>query len=110
MKKWAQISALPLLVTTAVLSIIPFLLVSFFRPGLYTIMNMANYLIFHNLAEFFSIVVSFSIFGLGWYAYNQNNDRHSLFISVGFLTIGLFDFMHTLGFTGIVVPSFRTIV
>ena len=81
-------------------------MVQVFKSSLYTVMGISSYLVFHNIAEFFSVMVSFSIFGLGWYAYAQNNDRHSLFLSVGFFGIALLDFMHTLGYSG--MPDFIT--
>lgn len=87
-----------LAVTTA--SIIPFLVVELFKQQLYVVMDVSQYLVFHNMTEFFSIMVSLSIFGLGWYAYDQNRNRHSLFLSVAFLAIGLIDMMHTLGYAG----------
>jgi len=106
LKKPEQISTLPLLSVTAVILTVPFLCVWLFKESLYRVVEIAPYLVFHNFVEFFSIIVSFSIFGLGWCAYNQNEDRYSLFISVAFFTIGLFDFMHALSFTG--MPSLIT--
>ncbi|MBM9578134.1 histidine kinase [Leptospira sp. 201903070] len=58
------------------------------------------YLVFHNIAEVFSITVSISIFGLGWFTYKRTRDYHSLFIAVSFLTVGLIDFMHALAYSG----------
>ncbi len=88
-------------------SLLPFLLVEVFHGQLYWVMDVASYLVFHNIAEFFSIIVSFSIFGVGWYAYDQSQDRHALFLSVFFLGIGLLDIMHTLGYAG--MPAFVTL-
>ncbi|PJZ52095.1 MASE3 domain-containing protein [Leptospira adleri] len=59
-----------------------------------------DYLVFHNIAEVFSITVSVSIFGLGWLTYKRTRNYHSLFISVSFLTVALFDFMHALAYLG----------
>ncbi|NTW98843.1 MAG: PAS domain-containing protein [Geobacteraceae bacterium] len=81
-------------------STFPFLAVELFKSQLYTVVEISPYLVFHNVAEFFSVIVSFSIFGLGWYAYDQNRDQHSLFLSVAFFAIGLMDFMHTLSYAG----------
>jgi PAS domain S-box-containing protein len=100
MKLFERISPQQLLVGITFASAVPFLAVELFKPELYTVMGISSYLVFHNVAEFFSVMVSFSIFGLGWYAYDQNRDRHSLFLSVAFLAIGLMDFMHTLGYAG----------
>ena len=106
MKLFDRISPKQLLAVIAVASAVPFLAVEFFTPQLYTVMESSSFLVFHNVAEFFSVMVSLSIFGLGWYSYDQNRDRHSLFLSVAFLAIGLMDFMHTLGYTG--MPPFMT--
>jgi PAS domain S-box-containing protein len=84
----------------AILSAAPFLAVELFTPRLYRVMDISSYLVFHNVAEFFSALVSLSIFGLGWFSFEQNQDRHSLFLSVAFLAIGLMDLMHTLGYAG----------
>ncbi len=93
-------------ISTIIVAIIPFLAVELFKTSLYQVMTISPYLVFHNVAEFFSIMVSCSIFGLGWYAYDQNKDCHSLFLSVAFLGIGMMDFMHTLGYTG--MPALLT--
>ena len=89
-----------------VASTLPFLAVEFFHHWLYHVMDTSGYLVFHNITEFFSIMVSLSIFGVGWYTYDQSRDKHILFLSATFLVIGLMDFMHTLGFVG--MPAFIT--
>lgn len=106
MKKPELTSPLSLLVATIAMAAVPYLAVELCDVYFYTIIAISSYLVFHNIAEFFSVMVSFSIFGLGWYAYDQNKDRHSLFLSVAFLGIGLIDFMHTLGYAG--MPAFVT--
>ncbi len=87
-------------------AILPFLVVELFHSWLYHVMGIALYLVFHNVAEFFSVMVSLSIFGVGWFTYNQSKGRHTLFLSAAFLEVGLIDFMHTLGFAG--MPDFIT--
>lgn len=89
-----------------VASTLPFLAVEIFNHWLYHVMDTSGYLVFHNIAEFFSVMVSLSIFGVGWYTYDQSRDRHILFLSATFLAIGLMDFMHTLSFVG--MPAFIT--
>lgn len=106
MKCFNHISPKQLLAGITVVAAVPFLAVELFKSQLYMVMGISPYLVFHNVTELFSIIVSFSIFGLGWYAYDQNRDRHSLFLSVAFLGIGLMDFMHTLSYTG--MPSLIT--
>lgn len=106
MKCFNRISSKQLFAGITAVAAVPFLAVELFKSQLYMVMGISPYLVFHNVTEFFSVMVSLSIFGLGWYAYDQNRDRHSLFLSVAFLAIGLMDFMHTLGYAG--MPSLIT--
>jgi signal transduction histidine kinase len=85
---------------------IPFLAVRLFHHELYRVIDAATFLLFHNVAEIFSIIVSFSIFGVGWYTYEQSKNSHALFLSASFLAVGLMDFMHTLSYPG--MPPFIT--
>ena len=89
-----------------VISLLPFLLIELFREQFYSVMDSLYYLAFHNLTEFFSIVVSFSIFGITWYSYEQSQNQHSLFLGTIFLGMGLMDLMHVLGYSG--MPAFIT--
>ncbi|WP_291880864.1 MASE3 domain-containing protein, partial [Leptospira sp.] len=67
---------------------------------------LESFVVFHNITEIFSIIVSFSIFGLGYSSYSQSRNTQTYFLSIGFLVIGLIDFMHTLGYKG--MPDFVT--
>ena len=69
-------------------------------------MDKDSYVVFHNVAEFFSIMVSLSVFSVGWFTYDQSKDRHALFLSVAFLAVGLLDFMHTM--SNAAMPAFLT--
>ncbi|MDD5215474.1 MAG: MASE3 domain-containing protein [Methylococcales bacterium] len=89
-----------------VASLLPFLLVELFQERLYWVMEKTNYLAFHNVAELFSVVVSFSIFGVGWYTYDQSKNHHALFLSTIFFGMGLIDFSHALTYSG--MPDFIT--
>lgn len=89
-----------------ILSLLPFLAVEAMHSRLYHVMNITKYLVFHNMAEFFSVMVSMSIFGVGWFTFGRSKDRHVLFLSTAFLAIGLMDFMHTMAYAG--MPSFIT--
>ncbi|MDZ4726075.1 MAG: MASE3 domain-containing protein [Leptospira sp.] len=96
-----------LLFGITILSAIPFIVIELFHNTLYTVMDVPSYLLFHNIAEFFSVMVSFSIFGIGWYSFHQSKDKHALFLSLSFLLIGFIDFSHTLGYTG--MPDLITV-
>ncbi len=46
---------------------------------------------FVTLIGLLPIFLSFSIFGMTWFAYRRNKDNHSLFMGTAFLAIGLLD-------------------
>jgi PAS domain S-box-containing protein len=107
--KWTSHAHWPIsviLAGTAAASLLPVFVVSAFSDGLDRTMGEAHYVLFHNIAEFFSITVSLSIFGLGWCACDQSKDRSALFLSIVFLTTGLLDFMHVMSNAG--MPPFIT--
>jgi signal transduction histidine kinase/ActR/RegA family two-component response regulator len=85
---------------------LPFLAVLILPSLLYTLIPRATYLTFHNVAEFFSAMVLFSVFGVGWFTHTQSKDRRSLFFACAFLAIGILGVMHLLSFSG--MPDFVT--
>jgi len=87
-------------------SALPFLAVVLFPAQLDRVMDGASYVVFHNAAEFFSIMVSLSLFGVGWFTFDQSQDRHALFLGTAFLAVGLIDFMHAL--SSAAMPAFIT--
>ena len=101
-----KISPLAILAVTFGLSLFSFLAVDIFKSYLYTKLSVPTYLVFHDVSEFFSVMVSLSIFGIGWYSYDQSKNRNALFLSIAFLAVGLIDFMHALSFPG--TPAFFT--
>jgi signal transduction histidine kinase len=94
-----------ILAVTFILSALPLAAVEAF-PSLKVVIAAAPYIVFHNVAEFFSIMVSFSMFAAGWFTYEQSENQHALFLGTAFLAIGLMDFMHTMSVTG--MPDFIT--
>jgi PAS domain S-box-containing protein len=90
---------------TLILSALPLVAVEIL-PGFKFVLARSSYLLFHNTAEFFSVMVSLSMFGIGWYSYGQSKNRHTLFLSTAFIAIGLMDFMHTLA--NAAMPPFLT--
>ncbi len=67
--------------------------------GLY-ITTFYNYLLFHTLAEFFSIVIAGAIFALVWAARDKLDLKALLFLGIAYLFIGFIDLMHTLVYPG----------
>lgn len=66
-----------------------------------------DFLVFHLIAEFASIVVSFAIFTIGWYGYKQRSNTRNLAIALTFFTAGMLDFIHTIFFEG--MPDFMSV-
>ncbi|MEW5895881.1 MAG: MASE3 domain-containing protein [Candidatus Omnitrophota bacterium] len=74
--------------------------------GLYWIQNI-NYLLFHSLAESFSIVIAGSIFMLVWTARDLVDNHYFVFIGVAYLFVAIIDLLHTLTYSGMeIVPGF----
>jgi signal transduction histidine kinase len=102
----ARSSPFPVLIITAALCVLPLALVGLFPGRLDRVLDPPTYLVVHTTAEFFSIMVSLSIFGVGWFTSRQSNDRHAVFLGVAFLAIGLLDFMHLM--SNAAMPAFFT--
>ena len=62
--------------------------------------SQSNYLLFHSLAEMFSIVIAFSIFVVAWNSRRLLENGYLLFLGVAYLFIGSLDLIHTLAYTG----------
>jgi hypothetical protein len=67
--------------------------------GLYAT-TFVNYLLFHTLAEIFSIVVAFSIFVIAWNSRTYISNAYLLFVGIAYLFIGFLDLLHTLAYKG----------
>lgn len=78
------------------LSILPVLVI---LSGLY-IASQYNYLIFHILAEFFSIVVAWSIFVIVWNTRDTIENGALVFLGIAYLFVGGCDLSHALSYKG----------
>jgi PAS domain S-box-containing protein len=67
--------------------------------GLY-LTSLHGYLLFHGLAEGFSIVIACGIFMIVWNARRLLQNQYLLFIGIGYLFVGGIDFLHTLAYKG----------
>ncbi len=59
-----------------------------------------SYLLFHSLAEIFSIVVAGSIFITAWTSRRQIDNHAVLFLGTAYLFVGFIDLLHTLAYRG----------
>jgi len=67
--------------------------------GLY-FTSLYSYLLFHSLAEIFSIVIACGIFIVAWNSRQFQENNYLLLIGVAYLFIGGIDLVHTLAYTG----------
>ena len=67
--------------------------------GLY-LTSLYSYLLFHGIAEMFSIAVACGIFMIAWNSRRFVNNSYFLFIGIAYLSIGCLDGIHTLAYTG----------
>ncbi len=67
--------------------------------GIY-LTSLYSYLLFHSLAELFSIVVACGIFIVAWNSRRFLDNNYLLFIGIAYLFIGGLDLIHTLAYTG----------
>jgi len=106
LKNVKELSPSTILITLVILSALPFIIIALMSSLLHQTMDTDSYLLFHNIVEVFSIVVSFSIFGVGYYTYEQSKNRYALFLSCAFLVIGFIDLIHMLSYPN--MPNFIT--
>ncbi|MFO7987290.1 MAG: MASE3 domain-containing protein, partial [Desulfatiglandaceae bacterium] len=66
-----------------------------------------NYLLFHCLAEGFSIVIAFAIFVIAWNARSLLETDYLLCLGIAYLFVGSLDFLHTLAYQGMeIFPNY----
>jgi PAS domain S-box-containing protein len=59
-----------------------------------------NYLLFHSLAELFSVAVAWAIFMLVWNCRRFITNDALIFLGIAYLFVGLIDLVHTLAYKG----------
>lgn len=64
------------------------------------ITRLYNYLLFHTIAELYSIVIAFVIFVIAWTMRKEIDNSFLLILGISSLFIGVIDFIHTLAFPG----------
>ncbi|MGD9393509.1 MAG: MASE3 domain-containing protein [Dehalococcoidia bacterium] len=80
-----------------------FVLVCLYLASLY------SYLLFHSLAEIFSITVAVAIFIVAWNSRRFLDNSYLVFLGVAFLFVGFLDLLHTLVYPGMAIfPEYGT--
>ena len=68
--------------------------------GTLYVVSFFNYLLFHSLAEIFSVVIACGIFFFAWNARPFRENDYFLFLGIGYVFIGGIDLLHTLSYKG----------
>ncbi|RJX32469.1 MAG: hypothetical protein C4525_10320 [Desulfarculus sp.] len=67
--------------------------------GLY-LASLYSYLLFHSLAEIFSVVVACAVFVVAWNTRGIQQNPYLLFLGMAYLFVGALDFLHMLAYKG----------
>ncbi len=64
--------------------------------------SLYSYLLFHSIAELFSIVIAATIFLIAWNSKNFSHDNfdYLTFIGIAYLFVAVLDLLHTLSYSG----------
>ena len=62
--------------------------------------SLYSYLLFHSLAEIFSIVIAVGVFAIAWNSRRFLENNYLLFLGVAYLFVALIDLVHTLAYKG----------
>nr|WP_300004936.1 MASE3 domain-containing protein [Tissierella sp.] len=83
-----------------VFSIAIYILAAIFNNSFGKIMPEASFLTWHTLFEFASILVSFSIFSVTYFIYEESRSLRMLIFASAFLLTGCLDIFHTFSYKG----------
>ena len=85
---------------------IPLLFYGLIIFGLY-LTSLYSYILFHSVAEIFSIVIGCSIFILAWNSQQRLDNSYLLFLGIAYLFVSVLDLIHTLAYKGMgVFPGY----
>ncbi len=67
------------------------------------IVSLDNYLLFHSIAEGFSIIIAYTVFIIAWNSRKLVNNSYFIFLGTTMLFVGSFDFLHTVSYEGMAI-------
>ncbi len=67
------------------------------------LLSRVNYLLFHTIAEGFSIIVAGAIFVIAWNTRQLLANHFLLFLGIAYLFVGCLDFFHTISYDGMAI-------
>lgn len=62
--------------------------------------SLYNYLLFHTIAEIFSVCIAFTVFAIAWSSIDYLKNNYLRVIGVAYLFIGILDLFHTMAYPG----------
>mgnify|MGYP005837727291 CR=1 FL=1 len=68
--------------------------------GFLYLLSRYSYLLFHGVAEVFSVLIAFSIFIIAWNTRDLVANHYLLFLGIAYLFVGGIDLVHTLAYKG----------
>ena len=87
-------------------NIIQFLLPSILIAIVLYLISINNYLLFHSLAEFFSIIISCAVFMVIWNSRRYINNNFFIIVGIAYLFISMMDLIHTFTYKGVnIIPG-----
>lgn len=93
-----------LILSTAISMILVLTSAPLFTDALLSLLSKASYVVWHNVFEFSSIIISICIFCVAYYSFEQNRNYRNLFLGSMLLLMAFIDFFHTMTFKG--MPAF----
>ncbi len=77
--------------------------------GLLYLISLENYLLFHTLAELFSIFVAYVVFLIVWKSRVRLENRFLVYIGIAYFFVASLDLLHTFAYKGMgIFPQFDT--
>ncbi len=67
--------------------------------GLY-LTSLYSYLLFHCLAELFSIIIACGLFMIAWNTKEHTENHYLVYLGIAYFFVGVIDLFHTLGYKG----------
>ena len=68
--------------------------------GILYVISRGNYLLFHSLAELFSIFVAYVVFLIVWKSRVRLENRSLIFIGIAYFFVASLDLLHTFAYQG----------
>lgn len=68
--------------------------------GILYLFSRIHYLLFHSIAEIFSITIGYAMFVVSWNARSKIGNPYLVYLGIAYLFIGIIDLFHTLSYPG----------